>query len=168
MGLNVTEAGLSGPIIDLCCSRTVWLGFVALSLNPRLMFDWSLWDYPGFWRSGLEIGNGLIRNLWNHQLSLPRAPIKAVPHKNAPISRSWRLTNFATLQYGMTRLFHCASKHNPCAFRTSISCRFGLQPPSTETPQSQTSSGFSWLMKRKHLTAREHREGKRELWGRGM
>lgn len=48
MGPNVTKAGLSGPVIDLCPSRTVWLGLVGLPLNPSLMFVWSLWDYPGF------------------------------------------------------------------------------------------------------------------------
>lgn len=52
-------------------------------------------------------------------------------------------------------------------FLTSISCSIGLQPLPTETPQSLTSAGFSWLMKRKHLTARERRQGKRELWGSG-
>lgn len=51
------------------------------------------------------------------------------------------------------------------AFLTSISCSFGLQPLPTETPQSLTPPGLSWLMKRKHLMAREHHEGKRELWG---
>lgn len=163
MGLTVTKAGLSGPVIGLCRSRTVGLRLVAPSLNldvcpESLGLSRFLEVRPGNWK-------------WARQKSLEppaESPIKAAPHKNAPISRSWRLTNFATLRYGMTRLFHCASKHNPGAFRTSISCRFGLRPPSTETPQSQTSSGFSWLMKRKHLTAREHREGKRELWGRGM
>lgn len=34
MGLTVTKAVLSGPIIDVCCSRTVGLGLVALSLDP--------------------------------------------------------------------------------------------------------------------------------------
>lgn len=48
MGPSVTKAGLSGPIRDLCPSRTVGLGLVALSLDPSLMFIWSLWDYPGF------------------------------------------------------------------------------------------------------------------------
>lgn len=68
---------------------------------------------------------------------------------------------------GLTRLFHYASQRNLATFLTSISCSIGLQPLPAETPQSLTSPGFSWLMKRKHLTAREHREGKRELLGSG-
>lgn len=78
MGLNVTEAGLSGPIIDLCCSRTVWLGFVALSLNPRLMFDWSL----GLSRF-LEVRPGNWK--WAHQKSLESpAESPARSHKSRP------------------------------------------------------------------------------------
>lgn len=69
---------------------------------------------------------------------------------------------------GMTRLFHSASQRNLATFLTSISCSFGLQPLPTESPLSFTSPGCSWLMKHKHLTAREHREGNRELWGSGM
>lgn len=68
---------------------------------------------------------------------------------------------------GLTRLFHYASQRNLATFLTSISCSVGLQPLPAETPQSLTSPGFSWLMKRKHLTAREHREGKHETWGSG-
>lgn len=136
--------GTDGPIAQFSCSDA--------DLEPATL---------GIFRFlKLSPGNekGLIRNLWNLQLRSLCVPMKASHHKTVPISPEC---------CRLTQPFHYASQHNLATFLTSISWSFGLHPLPTETPQSLTSPGFSWLMKHKHLTAHEHQEGKSELWGPG-